>query len=111
MLRTTLFAILAIAVTAGTASAADLPMQTRLGAVFAEPAHGRAHVTRHASHEEDSEDIFIPVDRFAPEVDIPSLVTGYYGKPKSYDYRSYYGTSPDRIFERLPYACGTYGYC
>lgn len=37
MLRSTLFAVLAIAVTGGTASAADLPMQTRLGAVFAEP--------------------------------------------------------------------------
>ena len=48
---------------------------------------------------------------FAPEIDIRPLVNGYYGKPKSFRYRSYYGTSPDTIFSRLPYACGEYGYC
>jgi hypothetical protein len=48
---------------------------------------------------------------YEPLVDIPHLVNGYYGKPKSYVYSNYYGTSPERIFERLPYACGRYGYC
>jgi hypothetical protein len=107
MLRSTLLAVLAIAVTSIAASAADLPPQTRLGAIFAEPQHGHVHVSR--AHEPD--ETFLPEIRFAPEVDIRPLVTGYYGKPKSYDYRPYYGTSPERIFERLPYACGTYGYC
>lgn len=107
MLRPTLLAVLAIAVTGAAASAADLPAQTRLGAIFAEPQHSRAHV----SHARDSEETFLPEIRFAPEVDIQPLVTGYYGKPRSYDYRPYYGTSPGRIFERLPYTCGTYGYC
>ena len=107
MLRSTLLAVLAIAVTSIAASAADLPPQTRLGAIFAEPQHGHVHVSR--AHEPD--ETFLPEIRFAPEVDIRPLVTGYYGKPKSYDYRPYYGTSPERIFERLPYACGNYGYC
>jgi hypothetical protein len=48
---------------------------------------------------------------YAPEVDVPPIVHGYYGKPRSYLYRSYYGTNPDLIFGRLPYACGWYGYC
>ena len=107
MLRSTLLAVLAIAVTSIAAYAADLPAQTRLGAIFAEPAHSRVHVSR----ARDSDETFLPEIRFAPEVDLRPLVTGYYGKPKSYDYRPYYGTSPERIFERLPYACGTYGYC
>jgi len=48
---------------------------------------------------------------YAPEVYIPPLVNGYYGKPNSYDHSSYYGTSPLAIYTRLPYACGWHGYC
>lgn len=86
-----------------TAQAADLPANSRLGAVFAAPAPLRAAAPRVA--DDDYETVF------APEVDIPPLVNGYYGKPKSFRYRSYYGTSPKIIFGRLPYACGGYGYC
>ena len=86
------------------AHAADLPANSRLGAIFAEPPPMRAAAPR-VVVEEEYETVF------APEVDIPPLVNGYYGKPKSFRYRSYYGTSPDIIFSRLPYACGEYGYC
>ncbi len=86
------------------AHAADLPANSRLGAIFAEPPPMRAAAPR-VVVEEEYETVF------APEVDIPPLVNGYYGKPKSFRYRSYYGTSPDIIFSRLPYACGAYGYC
>lgn len=89
---------------ASAAHAADLPAHSRLGAIFAEPPPVRAAAPR-VVVEEEYETVF------APEVDIPPLVNGYYGKPKSFRYRSYYGTSPDIIFSRLPYACGEYGYC
>ncbi|MGB3488634.1 MAG: hypothetical protein WBA37_10935 [Xanthobacteraceae bacterium] len=94
----------AILVVASAAYAADLPVHSRLGAIFAEPPPVRAAAPR-VVVEEEYETVF------APEVDIPPLVNGYYGKPKSFRYRSYYGTSPDIIFSRLPYACGEYGYC
>ena len=86
--------------------AADLPVQSRLGAIFAEPA---PPAPRTAPVSETRTWVVDSV--YAPEVDIQPLVNGYYGKPNSYLYRSYYGTPPDLIFERLPYACGFYGYC
>ncbi len=107
MLRPTMLAALLIVATSAAAFAADLPAQTRLGKIFAEPAPSR--VTSGA-YQTDST-AWIADTVFAPEVDVPSFVNGYYGKPRSYLYRSYYGTSPDLIFERLPYACGYYGYC
>lgn len=94
---------LAIAVMATAANAADLPVRSRIGTIFAEPVEARAPQARHVETEYETV--------FAPEVDISSIVHGYYGKPKSFRYRSYYGTSPDIIFGRLPYACGSYGYC
>jgi hypothetical protein len=103
-----MFRLLALAtVILGVASAthaADLPAHSRLGAIFAEPPPARVAAPR-VVVEDEYETVF------APEIDIPPLVNGYYGKPKSFRYRSYYGTSPDIIFSRLPYACGEYGYC
>ncbi len=96
---------LGIATMATVANAADLPVRSRIGTIFAEPPHVAHAPAPRAVVEEDYETVF------APEVDIPPLVNGYYGKPKSFRYRSYYGTSPDIIFSRLPYACGSYGYC
>jgi hypothetical protein len=52
-----------------------------------------------------------PIVQYAPEVDISSIVHGYYGKPNSYYYRNYYGTRSETIFSRAPYGCGYYGYC
>jgi hypothetical protein len=108
MRRLLLLAAIIVAATSNPLLAADLPVQSRLGAVFAQPA---PHAHRHAATRETRVDILGIDSVYAPEVEIQPLVNGYYGKPKSYLYRSYYGTSPELIFERLPYACGFYGYC
>jgi hypothetical protein len=93
--------IAATAVT-GLARAADMPVKSRIGVIFAEPDIVAAPAPR---AEADA------VWPYAPEVFIPPLVNGYYGKPNSYYYRSYYGTQPSIVFGRLPYACGWHGYC
>ncbi len=85
------------------ARAADLAARGRIGAVFAEPEEIPPLPP------DDLSRAGFPI--YAPQVDIPPLVNGYYGKPNSYYYRSYYGTSPATIFTRLPYACGWHGYC
>ena len=91
-------------VAAGTvASAADLRLQSPLGAVFAEPAPGPGLV--YVAPLRDYPAIY------APPVDIRPLVAGYYGKPNSYLYSPYYGYSRYWDFARLPYACGFHGYC
>lgn len=41
-----------------------------------------------------------------------STLPGYYGSTYSYDYQGpYYGGPYVPYWERLPYACGVYGYC
>jgi hypothetical protein len=41
-----------------------------------------------------------------------STLPGYYGSPYSYDYQGpYYGGPYVDYWDRLPYACGVYGYC
>ena len=41
-----------------------------------------------------------------------STLPGYYGSTYSYDYQgSYYGRPYVGYWDRLPYACGLYGYC
>jgi hypothetical protein len=100
MLRKIMLAVFAIAVTSVAARAADLAAQSRLGAVFAEPA-----APAYAYPIYDNPAVY------APPVDIPPLVAGYYGKPNSYYYSPYYGGSSYGMYARLPYACGFYGYC
>ena len=104
MLRAIALSVLAIASIAAV-HAADLPHQTRLGAVFAKPHAPRAHDYRNHDY---------PGFVFAPQVDIPPIVGGYYGKPFSYSYKPYYGSEAAALtdaYTRLPYACGFYGYC
>jgi hypothetical protein len=101
MLHRTTLAVFAIAVTSVAAPAADLPVQSRLGAVFAEPYQAPSY----AYPITDNPAVY------APPVDIPPLVAGYYGKPNSYFYSPYYGGSSHGMYARLPYACGFYGYC
>jgi len=101
MTRSILLATLALATAVSAADAADLAVQSPLGAVFAEPAPPRAvYVERSYGY---------PI--YAPLVDIRPLVAGYYGKPNSYLYSPYYGDSLYWNFARLPYACGFHGYC
>jgi hypothetical protein len=41
-----------------------------------------------------------------------STLPGYYGRPFDYDYQGpYYGGPYVSYWDRLPYACGVYGYC
>ena len=101
MLRQITLSVFALAATGLAASAADLPAQSRLGAVFAEPDAAPAYGYRTSGY----------WAVYAPPVDIPPLVAGYYGKPNSYFYSPYYGGSSYGIYNRLPYACGFHGYC
>lgn len=98
MLRQLALSAWMIALTGANAIAADLPAQTQLGVIFAEPYEPRPVPDR----------VYV-YGRYAPEIDVRPLVNGYYGKPRSYDYRPYYGSS--EAYWRLPYACGFYGYC
>jgi hypothetical protein len=102
MLRRITLAVFAIAATAMSAGAADLPTQSRLGAVFGESSRESTAYAYQATGYRTA---------YAPEVYIPPLVAGYYGKPNSYYYAPYYGAPLDYDFTRLPYACGFYGYC
>ena len=41
-----------------------------------------------------------------------STLPGYYGSRYSYEYEGpYYGGPYVNYWDRLPYACGVYGYC
>lgn len=104
MFRTLLLSMTILACDGIAAHAADLPAQSRLGAIFVEQPAPRPRVDTGIA-------IDAPIIVFAPQVDIPPLVNGYYGKPNSYRYDNYYGTSAWTIYSRLPYACGFVGYC
>lgn len=105
MPRHSLLLLLVMLTLSSSASAADLAARPGIGAIFDEPTE----VIVVAPRRELPMAWGVPV--FAPQVDIPPLVNGYYGKPNSYEHNSYYGTSPLTIFSRLPYACGFHGYC
>ncbi|MGO3929535.1 hypothetical protein [Rhodopseudomonas pseudopalustris] len=101
-------AVLFLALTAAApARAADLPARGRIGEIFAEPVQ-RGRIVAEVP---PPRAIVTGSPVYAPEVDIPPLVNGYYGKPNSYYYFNYYGTAPLAIYGRLPYACGWHGYC
>jgi hypothetical protein len=106
MTRRIVLSIFAVMVTAVTASAADLPLQSKLGAIFAEPAEVRADARRSPSYWEP----IIPYNQLPN----PIWARGgyYYGSPWSYYYAgAYYGGPNTSYMLRLPYACGLYGYC
>jgi hypothetical protein len=105
MPRRIMLSVFAITLTAMTARAADLPVQSRLGALFAEPAEGgtRAYAVR---------------ERVAPIIPYNNLPNpiwnrggAYYGSSWSYYYGGPYYGSPMVLGGRLPYVCGLYGYC
>ena len=87
-------------------------------------AHDRRHAPRrqHAPRVDDtSELLFTPKDAFirrilpmvhAPVLPGSSTLPGYYGSSHSYGYQGpYYGGPNPGTWDRLPYACGVYGYC
>lgn len=108
MPRRIMLAVLALGVTAATADAADLPAQSRIGAIFAEPAEVRVippprRETQYAA----------PVIGYNL-LPVPVWARGgyYYGSPwMYYDSGPYYGGPYVPSVIRLPYVCGLYGYC
>jgi hypothetical protein len=119
MLRWMVASAVATAVT-GTAMAADLGANER-GAMIARipPGHVRPHGRVVV---EDAPDVlFTPSDGTVPYIPplvgtplLPGSATlpGYYGSTHSYQYRGpYYGGPYVSYWDRLPYACGVYGYC
>jgi hypothetical protein len=107
MLRTTLLVVIGLIATGAAGSAADLPVHSRIGAIFAEPAPPpRARVVREKEKDYPESALY----RFRIP---PPPVPGYYGRPNDFYYRPYYEDRPaiSYYFDRLPYACGFYGYC
>jgi len=105
MSRRIMLSVFAIMVAGANASAADLPVQSRLGAIFAEPAEMGTRADRKREYSAP----MIAYNRLPN----PIWARGgyYYGSPWSYDSGPYYrGAS---VFDggRLPYVCGLYGYC
>jgi hypothetical protein len=68
--------------------------------------------------EEESPGVLLaPLAAYAPRFSTPLLpgsaaLPGYYGSTHSYSYDGpYYGGPYEPYWNRLPYACGIYGYC
>jgi hypothetical protein len=117
MLRQMLPAAVAMALTAvagtliGTsADAADMPAQSQLGAIFAEPSEGGPPAVAPAA---------VRSDKIPMRVILYTLGNGLfarggynYGSPYSYLYNGpYYGGPYASTAPRLPYVCGLLGYC
>jgi hypothetical protein len=106
MSRRIMLAVFSITVTAMTASAADLPAQSRLGAIFAAPEEVRVVAYRSVEYS-------APIIGFNLLPDPPWARGGYYyGSSWSYYYPGpYYGGPYYTDGARLPSVCGLYGYC
>jgi hypothetical protein len=136
MLRWTMPLIAALVAVGTSASAADAPVVVKRGAHRAAsqlpPGLPRAHYRyrttvapptyrREVVVVEEAELLFTPssgyVPYFPPVVGTPllpgsSALPGYYGRAFDYDYQgAYYGGPYVPYWDRLPYACGVYGYC
>jgi hypothetical protein len=102
------FAVFALALDAATATAADLPAQSQIGAIFAEPAEVRV-----APIPPRDLGYAAPIIGYNL-LPVPVWARGgyYYGSPWMYfDSGPYYGGPYSPSFIRLPYVCGLYGYC
>ena len=97
--------VVALALTAIAANAADMPAQSRIGAIFAEPAAPAARAELPGPY----------TARMIGYTIANGLVArgGYnYGSPYSYFYNGpYYGGPYASDAPRLPYVCGLLGYC
>lgn len=106
MPRRIMLSVLALAVSAVIAEAADLPAQSKLGAIFAEPAEAYPPAYESAAFP----------GPIIPYTNLPDPVWNrggaYYGSSWSYyNPGPYYGGPYSPSFIRLPYVCGLYGYC
>ena len=109
MPRGTLLCVLALALGTMNAHAADLSTQSRLGAIFAEPALGPRVIVVEPARDE------APIIPFNLLPNPPWNRGNYnYGSSWSYYYPGpYYGGPYADAWDggRLPYVCGLYGYC
>jgi hypothetical protein len=107
MPRRIMLSVFALTMTAMAAGAADLPpAQSRLGAIFAEPAEPDATVYRSREYPAP----IIPYN-LLPN---PTWNRGVYNYGSSWSYYypgPYYGGPYYTDGARLPYVCGLYGYC
>jgi hypothetical protein len=106
MSRRIMLSVFAIAVSAITARAADLPAQGKIGAIFAESSEAPPVAYRAGRY---------PAPIIAYNL-LPAPIWArggyYYGSPWSYYYGGpYYGGPYYYDGARLPYVCGLYGYC
>ena len=106
MPRRIMLSVFVTAVTAVTAGAADLPVHSRLGAIFAEPAEGRVAALRPREY----------AGPIIPYTLLPDPVwnRGVYNYGSSWSWYNpgpYYGGPYVSYVVRLPYVCGLYGYC
>jgi hypothetical protein len=107
MLRKMMLSVFVTALTGMAAGAADMPAQSRLGAIFAEPSEAPPQVDRYRS------------SAYSARIITYTLANGLlarggynYGSPYSYFYNGpYYGGPYASDAPRLPYVCGLYGYC
>jgi hypothetical protein len=106
-IKLSVFAVAALAVSAIPAAAADLPTQSRLGAIFAEPAVAPRVVVVQRVRDEP------PIIPYNLLPNPPWNRGNYnYGSSWSFYYPGpYYGGPYDTDGARLPYVCGFYGYC
>jgi len=110
MPRRIMLSVLALAASALAAQAADLPTQSRLGAIFAEPAVAPPPVYPGPYQSAAFPGPIIAYNLLPP---FPWARGGYYyGSPWSYyNPGPYYGGPYAWDGGRLPYVCGFYGYC
>lgn len=101
-----MLSVFALAVSGMAAGAADLPTQSRLGAIFAEPAVAPRAVYQPVQYE-------APIIPYNLLPNPPWNRGNYnYGSSWSYHYPGpYYGGPYTWDGPRLPYVCGLYGYC
>ena len=108
MPRGIMLSVFVTAVSVVTAGAADLPAQSRLGAIFAEPYAARPYAVRRREYP-------APIIAYNQFPNLPWAAGGYsYGSPYYYYRRAYYGGPYYSNYgdgARLPYMCGLYGYC
>ncbi len=89
---------------ATSAPAADLAARSPIGAIFAEPPERVVLPSYYARNETNA----IVAENFYV---LQRRIPGYYGRDSDFYYRSYYGTPPETIFGRDPYACTIIGWC
>jgi hypothetical protein len=88
------------------AEAADLAARSPIGAIFADESPGIV-LQAPPVRSRIKDNIFWAGAVYSFQQRIP----GYYGRPGDFYYRSYYGTPPEQIFGRDPYACTILGWC